>query len=65
LLTRYLAGRLAVFGFLTPLIGVIAGAVVLQEPLRPAFLAAVALVGAGIYLVNRGQNGPPPASGEG
>jgi drug/metabolite transporter (DMT)-like permease len=65
LLTRYLAGRLAVFGFLTPLFGVIAGALVLAEPLRPAFLAAVALVGAGIYLVNRGHTVPPPASGEG
>ncbi|MEQ1880909.1 MAG: DMT family transporter [Burkholderiales bacterium] len=65
LLTRYLAGRLAVFGFLTPLFGVVAGAVVLDEPLRPAFLAAVALVGAGIYLVDRGHSTPPPASGEG
>jgi drug/metabolite transporter (DMT)-like permease len=52
LLTRYLAGRLAVFGFLTPLFGVMAGVVVLSEPLRPAFLAAVAMVGAGIGLVN-------------
>jgi drug/metabolite transporter (DMT)-like permease len=54
LLTRYLAGRLAVFGFLTPLFGVVAGAVVLSEPLRPAFLVALAMVGAGIFLVNRG-----------
>jgi drug/metabolite transporter (DMT)-like permease len=65
LLTRYLAGRLAVFGFLTPLFGVGAGAVVLDEPLRPVFLLAVALVGAGIYLVNRGHTTPPPVSGEG
>ena len=57
LLTRYLAGRLSVFGFLTPLFGVLMGAVVLGEPLRPAFLAAVALVGIGILLVNR----TPPA----
>jgi len=53
LLTRYLAGRLAVFTFLTPLFGVAAGVVVLDEPLRPVFVGAVALVGAGIYLVNR------------
>jgi drug/metabolite transporter (DMT)-like permease len=53
LLTRYLAGRLSVFAFLTPLFGVLAGAVVLTEPLRPAFLGSVLLVGAGIYLVNR------------
>jgi drug/metabolite transporter (DMT)-like permease len=52
LLTRYLAGRLAVFGFLTPLFGVMMGAVVLSEPLRPVFLGALAMVGAGIYLVN-------------
>ena len=52
LLTRYLAGRLAVFGFLTPLFGVMAGVVVLSEPLRPAFITAVLMVGAGIGLVN-------------
>ena len=52
LLTRYLAGRLTVFGFLTPLFGVMMGAVVLAEPLRPAFLGALAMVGVGIGLVN-------------
>jgi drug/metabolite transporter (DMT)-like permease len=52
LLTRYLGGRLAVFGFLTPLFGVMMGALVLAEPLRPAFLGALAMVGAGIWLVN-------------
>lgn len=53
LLTRYLAGRLSVFAFLTPLFGVAAGVAVLGEPLRPVFVGAVALVGVGIYLVNR------------
>jgi drug/metabolite transporter (DMT)-like permease len=53
LLTRYLAGRLSVFSFLAPLFGVITGVLVLGEPLRPPFALAVALVGAGIYLVNR------------
>jgi drug/metabolite transporter (DMT)-like permease len=52
LLTRYLAGRLSVFGFLTPLFGVIMAAAVLGEPLRPVFLGALAMVGAGIWLVN-------------
>jgi drug/metabolite transporter (DMT)-like permease len=52
LLTRYLAGRLAVFGFLTPLFGVMAGVAVLDEPLRPAFVVALVLVGAGIGMVN-------------
>lgn len=53
LLTRYLAGRLSVFSFLAPLFGVITGVLVLGEPLRAPFALAVALVGAGIYLVNR------------
>jgi drug/metabolite transporter (DMT)-like permease len=52
LLTRYYAARLSVFSFLTPLFGVIAGVVVLSEPVTPAFIGAVAMVGAGIYLVN-------------
>jgi len=53
LLTRYLAARLAVFSFMTPLFGVLAGVAVLGEPLRPSFAAAALLVGAGIVLVNR------------
>jgi drug/metabolite transporter (DMT)-like permease len=52
LLTRYLAARLSVFSFLTPLFGVLAGVLVLGEPLTPAFGAAALLVGAGIVLVN-------------
>jgi len=53
LLTRYLAGRLAVFSFLTPLFGVAFGVIFLTEPLSAAFLGAALLVGAGIVLVNR------------
>jgi drug/metabolite transporter (DMT)-like permease len=53
LLTRYLAGRLAVFSFMTPLFGVLAGVAVLGEPLTPVFAGAALLVGAGIVLVNR------------
>jgi drug/metabolite transporter (DMT)-like permease len=53
LLTRYLAGRLAVFSFLTPLFGVAFGVIFLSEPLSPAFVGAALLVGAGIVLVNR------------
>jgi drug/metabolite transporter (DMT)-like permease len=52
LLTKYLAGRLAVFSFLTPLFGVAAGHAVLGDPLSSAFITAAALVGAGIALVN-------------
>jgi len=53
LLTRYLAGRLAVFSFLTPLFGVAFGVIFLSEPVSTAFLGAALLVGAGIALVNR------------
>ena len=53
LLTRYLAARLSVFSFMTPLFGVLAGVAVLGEPLTPSFVGAALLVGAGIVLVNR------------
>ncbi len=53
LLTRYLAARLSVFSFLTPLFGVLFGVVILAEPLTPSFVGAAMLVGAGIVLVNR------------
>lgn len=52
LLTKYLAGRLAVFAFLTPLYGVAFGWTILNDPVSPALLGATALVGAGIALVN-------------
>jgi drug/metabolite transporter (DMT)-like permease len=52
LLTRYLATPLAVFGFLAPMFGVIAGVVVLSEPMSITFIGALTLVGTGIYLVN-------------
>jgi drug/metabolite transporter (DMT)-like permease len=53
LLTRYLAARLAVFSFLTPLFGVAFGVLILGEALSPQFALAAALVGLGIALVNR------------
>jgi drug/metabolite transporter (DMT)-like permease len=53
LLTRYLAARLSVFSFMTPLFGVLAGVAVLGEPLTPTFAGAALLVGVGIVLVNR------------
>ena len=52
LIVRYSAARLSVFTFLTPLFGVAAGHVVLNEPLTPAFALAVALVAGGLLLVN-------------
>lgn len=53
LLTRYLAARLSVFSFLTPLFGVLFGVAILGEPLTPVFAGAALLVGVGIVLVNR------------
>ena len=52
LMRHYLAARLSVFTFLTPIFGVLGGVLLLGEPLTPFFAAAAALVGAGIYLVN-------------
>jgi len=52
LLTRYLAARLAVFSFLAPMFGVLAGVAVLGEPLRALFALSAALVVGGIVLVN-------------
>jgi drug/metabolite transporter (DMT)-like permease len=56
LISRYPAGRLSAFTFLTPLLGLIAGAMLLGDPVSWALVAALLLVGFGIYLVNR----PPP-----
>jgi drug/metabolite transporter (DMT)-like permease len=53
LLTRYLAGRLAVFSFLTPLFGVLFGVLLLAEQVTAVFALAAIMVGAGIALVNR------------
>jgi len=53
LIRHYPAPRLASFTFLTPLFGVLAGWLVLDEPLTPALLAAMVMVAAGVYLVNR------------
>jgi drug/metabolite transporter (DMT)-like permease len=52
LLSKYLASRLSVFSFMTPLFGVAFGILFLADPVSPAFLGAALLVGAGIALVN-------------
>jgi drug/metabolite transporter (DMT)-like permease len=53
LVVRYSASRLAAFTFLTPLFGIAAGHVVMGDPITPPFAIAVALVIAGLVLVNR------------
>jgi drug/metabolite transporter (DMT)-like permease len=55
LIQRYSASRLSAFTFLTPLFGVLAGHLVLGEPLTLAFAAGAALVLAGLVLVNRAR----------
>lgn len=47
------ASRLVSFNFLTPIFGVIAGAVFLNEQITNRLLLTLFLVGTGIYLVNR------------
>ncbi len=53
LIVRYSASRLSAFTFLTPLFGVAAGHLVLDEPLTRAFAAGGRIRGAGLVLVNR------------
>jgi len=53
LLRRYPASDLAPYLFWTPLAGVLAGWVLLGDPLSANLAAAAALVALGIYLVNR------------
>jgi drug/metabolite transporter (DMT)-like permease len=52
LLTRYLAGRLLVFSFLTPLFGVGFGMLLMHDQPSLNFFAAAAMVVGGIVLVN-------------
>jgi drug/metabolite transporter (DMT)-like permease len=53
LVRRYPASRLASFTFLTPLFGVLAGGILLNEPITNLLLLSLVLVGTVIYLVNR------------
>ena len=53
LVARHKASSLAPFLFLTPVFAAVFGALVLGEPLTAPILGAVALIGAGIYVVNR------------
>lgn len=66
LLRTYLASRLGVFSFLTPLFGIVFGAWLLSEPIEMSFLLGAMPVLLGIVLVS-GGGGPSvqrlPASG--
>jgi drug/metabolite transporter (DMT)-like permease len=52
LLRVYRAAELSAFTFVTPVLGVLAGWLVLGEHMTLAFLAALALVAAGIVMVS-------------
>jgi drug/metabolite transporter (DMT)-like permease len=54
LLRKYLASRLGVFSFMTPLFGIVFGAWLLSEPIEPSFLMGAVPVLVGIVLVSGG-----------
>lgn len=54
LLRKYLASRLGVFSFMTPLFGMMLGAWLLQEPIEASFLIGAVPVLLGIVLVGGG-----------
>ena len=53
LVRSYPATRLSAFTMLTPVFGLLLGALLLNEPITQRLLVALAAVAAGIYLVNR------------
>jgi drug/metabolite transporter (DMT)-like permease len=57
LMKSYPASKLTAFTFITPLFGVAAGHVFLNEPISAAFAVAVAFVIAGLFLVNKPKRG--------
>jgi drug/metabolite transporter (DMT)-like permease len=52
LLRHYLASRLGVLSFMTPLFGVLFGVWLLREPLEPRFVAGAVMVLTGIFIVS-------------
>ena len=53
LIRNYPATRLASFTLLTPVFGLLLGALLLGEPITPRLVVALLAVAAGIVLVNR------------
>jgi drug/metabolite transporter (DMT)-like permease len=53
MISQFAVSNLTAFSFLAPLFGVILGSVVLSEPVTRLVWVGLALVGSGIYLVNR------------
>lgn len=61
LMRRYPAGGLSSFAFLTPAFGVMAGGLLLDEPLSLRIFLALGLIAIGIVIVNRPARKRPPA----
>ncbi|OHV88101.1 DMT family transporter [Mesorhizobium sp. ORS 3428] len=61
LLTRYPAAGLSSFAFLSPVFGVLCGAVLLGEPLTIRIFLALGLIAAGLIIVNRPARKQLPA----
>ena len=59
LLARYPASPVAAFSFWTPIFGLLAGTLLLGDPVTPALVVAIALVALGIYLVNSPRGAAP------
>lgn len=65
LMQRYKASTVASFGFLSPVLAVLFGAVLLGERVSPAIWAALTLIGAGIWLINKKHRGVEPVKAPG
>ncbi|MGB9300646.1 MAG: DMT family transporter, partial [Anaerolineae bacterium] len=55
---RYSVSRLSAFTFLVPLFGVVLSGLILRESIPLLLWVGLALVGAGIFLVNRPSRAP-------
>ena len=53
MLSHYSATKMSSFTFLSPVFALLFGALLLGEPVTPGLLVALALVGVGIFVVNR------------
>ena len=61
LMRRYPAAGLSSFAFLTPAFGVLAGGLLLDEPLSPRIFIALGMIAVGIVIVNRPARRIAPA----
>lgn len=62
LLRRYPAAGLSSFTFLSPVFGVIAGGLILGEPLSWRMFVALGMIAIGLIIVNRPRRPVPPAA---